>query len=381
MAEQDGEEKTEEPTPRKIEKSIKDGQVLTSKEAMMTVVLLVGAMCMYYMGDWIFGALVDMFRYGFNIGDKMAGSVPLYMHFADMIQRGLYVVILFAGPMILFIFATQYVIGGLHFVQKKLKPKLSNMSPIKGFGRMFGPNALFELFKSLLKVTFIATIAWLYMETQLDIIVRMSDATFADVVAFASDNIMLMFIILVGSMGIVSAFDVLYQSKKHHDKLKMTKKEVKDEHKESDGNPEVKAKIRQKMREILEGGGGLGDVPKANAVVTNPSHFAVALFYDPDDPMAAPKVVAKGTDDMARRIREIAKENDVPILRYPLLARALYYSSKVGDEIHHELYKAVATILAYVFNEEMLATGEQPSVDVPKSMQVDEDGKSLERQA
>jgi flagellar biosynthetic protein FlhB len=209
---------------------------------------------------------------------------------------------------------------------------------------------------------------------QIPIIVQMNVISFEKSLIATGALIVKTFMVLVAGAAVVAFVDAFYQWRTFRDKMMMTRQEAKDEYKQAEGSPEVRAKIRQMQRESAERG-SVVNLSDAQVVVTNPTHFAVALRYDFEDG-TAPKVVAKGSDMVAEQIREKARELDLPVLSYPLLARAIYFTSAIGQEIHTELYRAVATVLSYVFQAGTEAP--QPEIEVPESMQFDTSGRKLE---
>ena len=238
--------------------------------------------------------------------------------------------------------------GGLIFSVQSMTPGLDKLDPIKGLGRIFSRKSLLELVKSLLKFFLVSGVAALVLLSFERQVMGLISLPVGEGIAQAGRMIMLTLILLSASLILVVAIDVPFQLWDHNRKLRMTKQEVKDEMKETDGNPEVKGKVRQKQREIADRR-MLADVPTADVVITNPTHFSVALKYDQSG-TTAPQVIAKGADLMAMQIRHIARANDIVIYEEPPLARALYASTEVGDEIPGNLFLAVARVLAYVFH-------------------------------
>ena len=253
--------------------------------------------------------------------------------------------------------------------------KANRISPASGLSRMFGSAALVELVKSLGKIGLVGVIGVVYLNGRLPEIMALGQLPFEAALTQAGSIVTSTLLMLVLGAAIIAAIDVLYQWNKHRTGLMMTKQEIKDESKESEGSPEVKQRIRQLQREAADRG-SVANINDAQVIITNPTHFAIGLRYD-FEKGSAPKIVVKGTDAVAKTIRELAAEKKMPVLEYPMLARALYYTSEVGSEIHAELYRAVATVLSFVFHAG--AEGEKPQIEVPRELQFDSNGKSMDR--
>jgi flagellar biosynthesis protein FlhB len=239
------------------------------------------------------------------------------------------------------------LIGGWMFSTKALMPNFGRMNPMSGIGNIISTRSLVELGKAIIKAVVIGSIAWIVAKSQIDSVLMLAVEPLSTSGAHLGHILLTSFIAIASGLVLIAAVDVPYQMWHYANKLKMTREEVRQEAKESDGNPEIKAKIRQQQREMARRR-MMAEVPTADVVVTNPTHFAVALKYT-DGQMRAPKVVAKGADAVAAKIRELAQENKVPLLEAPPLARALYRHAELGDEIPEALYTAVAEVLAYVF--------------------------------
>jgi len=272
---------------------------------------------------------------------------------------------------------TPSLMGGWIFSTKAVMPKLSRLSLVKGFGRMFGVKAVVELLKAVAKFLLVAGIGLVVLAWYSDSLLSLGHVdtypAFMEAGSILSWSVFFMCLSLV----LIAAIDVPFQAYQHLKKLKMTLQEVKDEMKDTEGRPEVKAAIRQKQREIAMQR-MIADVPDADVVVVNPEHYAVALTYDRESD-GAPVVVAKGVDHMSQRIREVATEHNVEIVRVPLLARAIYYTTEIKDEIPEPLYLPVAQVLSYVFslNAEFNSDVEMPDIVIPDEYQFDEMGEPL----
>lgn len=374
MAEEDSQEKTEQPTERRKQQAIEEGQILTSKDMIMAAVLLVAALQFAFIGRHIFLDLSADFRNSFAINDPIMRDIPLYMVLADRFSSPLATVIIFSVPLLIAAMVAQISLGGFHFVVKNLSFKASRLSPISGFSRMFGMQALIELGKSILKIIALGAVGFSFLVYILPELIELS----AVPLETAAERIGKLFIstllLLIGGIAIIGALDALIQWHRHNQKMLMSKQEMKEEHKQTEGSPEVKQRIRQLQREAAERG-SVANISEAQVVITNPQHFAVALKYDFKEG-SAPTIVAKGTDVVAARLKDEASQNNIPILSIPPLARALYYTSEIGGEIHGDLYRAVATVLSFVFQAG--AEGEVPDVEIPDHMKFDANGRRLE---
>jgi len=373
MAEnEDGQEKSEQPTANKLSESKKKGEVPRSKELNTSVILLASSLGLLSFGGGIGEGLAEVMKRALTMDRELMYEPMLMLSRAIETLVDSFVLIMpLIAVIIISVFLSPLLIGGFAMSGEKLKPKLSSLNPIKGLKKLFSAQGLMELVKAILKVLLIGGLATFLIWTLFDDVLMLSRAGFAQ--AFNKTSIMIgwYFLAVCSTLIILAALDAPFQVWQHRKKLRMTKKEVKDERKNTEGNPEVKSKIRSMqietaMRRMME------QVPKADVVITNPTHFAIALKYD-DEKMRAPKLVAKGSELVAARIREIAKENNVPIVSAPPLARAVYFSTEIEDEIPARLYLAIAQILAYVYQLKRATTegGEIP--DMPTNLDVPDD--------
>ena len=374
MAEEDGgQEKTEDPSSRRQEEAIEQGQILASKDLMILVVLLTGGMQLMMNGNYYFNELVAIFRHDLVFSEPMMRGMPLPDAMVEAFSGVLVPFLMFAVPISIMLIATQAAYGGIHFVMGNASLKLNKINPGTGLARMLGTQALMEAFKSILKIALVGGVGVFYIVDQLPLIVNITQVSFEAALVATGSLIIKTFIVLVAGAGVVAFVDAFYQWRRHKNQMMMTKQEAKDEHKQSEGSPEVRAKIRQMQRESAERG-SVVNLDEAQVVLTNPTHFAVALRYDFEDG-TAPRVVAKGSDMIADQIRERATELGLPMLSYPLLTRAIYYTSAIGQEIHTELYRAVATVLSFVFQAG--ADAQQPDIEVPEELHFDTAGKKM----
>ncbi len=377
MAEEQGsqaQDKTEDPTPKRLQQAKEKGQVPRSRELNTTVVLLAGATGIYALGGGMGERLSALMSGSLSFGHKQAfdAHAPLQaLHDAIMAALGL------LAPFLLLTFIAALVapllIGGWSFSMKAAAPKFSKLNPLKGMKRIFSMQGLMELVKAVAKVVLIAGIAWLLIDRQFVELMSLGNRHIHAAIAEAEDILVWSFVAISASMLVVAAIDVPFQLWQHKKQLKMSKQEVKDERKDTEGDPEVKGRIRQMQQQVAMSR-MMEAVPEADVIVTNPTHFAVALKYD-EAKMNAPVVVAKGRELVAARIREIGLQHKVPIFSAPPLARALYHSTELNHEIPAGLYLAVAQVLAYIFQlQTSLATGddrpEPPAdFDIPDDLQ------------
>ncbi|HAS6171498.1 TPA: flagellar biosynthesis protein FlhB [Vibrio vulnificus] len=348
MAESDGQERTEEATPRRLQQAREKGQVARSKELASVSVLVIGAVSLMWFGESLARALFKAMVRLFSLSrEEIFDPSKLF----DIASGALSALLL---PLLLILFALFVAaaigsagVGGISFSVEAATPKLSKMNPLSGIKRMFGLQSWVELIKSILKVALVTGVAIYLIQASQEDLIQLSLDVYPQNIFHALD-ILLNFVLLIScSLLIVVAIDIPFQIWQHADQLKMTKQEVKDEYKDTEGKPEVKGRIRMLQREAAQRR-MMADVPTADVIVTNPEHFSVALRYKQNSDRA-PVVVAKGTDHMAMKIREVAREHDISIVPAPPLARALYYSTELEQQIPDGLFTAVAQILAYVF--------------------------------
>ena len=350
-----GGEKTEEPTQKKLQDARNEGQVSKSTELCNAVALLAVFAVIRSWGGMLANRFMEMFTwiYGdFKGFDLMEGGNVSLKGFTRLMNTVIIQMVLMLIP----IFAVGFAISTIiNIVQvkwkvtgKPLKPKLSKLSPINGVKRLFSVEKLIELAKSVARITLIAYIAWTQLRDKVGIIYLLYDYDIWGAVSIVSSLVVDLGLRISAAYLVLGLIDLLYQKRKFHKDMMMTKQEIKDEYKNTEGDPQIKGKIRQKMAEASRRR-MMQAVPQADVVITNPTHFAVALKYDADV-ADAPIVTAKGADLVAKRIKEIAKENDVQIVENKPLARMLYHNVEVGAMVPPELYQAVAEVLAFVYN-------------------------------
>jgi flagellar biosynthetic protein FlhB len=361
MAEDSDLERTEAATSKRIEQAREKGDVPLSREMASCVLLLVGGQIAHKLSNLMLAV--------FSFDREQVFDVRVL--FNRLIEPAIELVIALLpilGLMLFAALASPIMLGGWLFSSEAMSPKFERMNPLSGIKRMFSVNALVELLKAVSKTILVATVAWFVVRGQLDEVLTLSRENIKAGMQHMTTMVWVSSISIVAALIFIAIIDVPYQLWSYGRKLRMTKEQVKQEHKESDGDPHIKAKIRAIQRAMARRR-MMADVPTADVVVTNPTHFAVALKYA-EGTMGAPKVVAKGADGVAQKIREIAEENKVPVLEAPPLARALHHHTEIGDEIPEALYTAVAEVLAYVFQLRMYNTSGGRAPDVPEELNV-----------
>ena len=376
---QDGQEKTEDPSQRKLEKSAEDGKVLTSKEMFVFTSMFAAFLLMFVTPLFAQKALSYWSRlFHFTRPDDL--MTMAFERFYDLVFS-IIITGLFVGiPMMIIVIATQVAVGGLNFAPKALNFKGNRLSILQGFKRMFGPKGLMELTKSVLKVVLLFAIAAGVIYVRLPSVLQLPsrDLETATIASLLNFPFLLGMLLII--LAIIAMIDYFWQRYTHIQSLRMTKQEVKDEYKQTEGSPEVKAKIRRMQMETAANAGrqqaALEDVPDATAVITNPTHFAVALKYEVGS-SEAPRILAMGRGNMAHQIIDRAKGADVTVFRSSLLARALYYTGEIGAEISEQLYQAVAVVLAYLYRVDKGETLDEPEIEIPETLRFTENGQPL----
>jgi flagellar biosynthesis protein FlhB len=348
MAEDSDLEKTEQATPKRLEKAREDGDVPRSRELGTVTLLLAAGLGILMMGDHLNSALKNTLSTGLTLDRASAfDSAYLLTNIAELIYALLIAFAPLALLLIVVAIASPAMIGGWLFSSKALMPKFSKLNPIKGITNLVSKNSAVELVKSILKTILVGSVAYMVISQDIDPILDLSGLPVKSSIGQVGSLMQSGFISIVSALIIIAAIDVPYQLYQHAHKLKMTKEEVRQEMKELEGNPEIKARVRQQQREMAKRR-MMSEIPNADVVVTNPTHYAVAIKYKEND-MRAPVVVAKGADILALKIREIAAEHQIMTLESPKLARALFAHAELESEIPEALYSAVAEVLAYVF--------------------------------
>ena len=382
MAEEgdESQEKTEDPSQRKLDKAAEDGQVLTSKDMFVFTGLFGGLLMMLAVPG-----LAEPVLSNWSNLFKLEPGADLTALIKQRIEDGIVMILLvgaFVGlPLMIVSVLTQAAVAGsLNFAPKAMAFKGNRINPLKGLKRMVSVKALVELGKASLKVVSLFAVAIGILYVQAPKILQLPFRSLGEAVASASS----MFPAVLGGLLVMLAFvallDFLWQRHTHIKQLKMSKQEQKDEHKQTDGSPEVKAKIRRMQMESSANAArqqaALDDVQNATAIITNPTHFAVALHYDVGS-SNAPKILAMGRGKIAEMIIQRGNESKITIFQSPLLARALFFSGEIGAEIPEMLYQAVAVVLAYIYRVDRGENLERPDVELPKDMRFDEFGRQL----
>ena len=348
MAEESDLEKTEQPSQQRLEKAREEGQVARSRELTTFVLLMAGGAGLWLMGSAITQKLIKLLRDGLTLDKRMAYDTEhLLPHLHTLSQDALVAIFPFLLILLLAALLSPMLLNGWLFTLQPLQPKFSKLNPLSGIGRMFSMNSLVELLKAIGKALVVGGVgAWVIWHNRDAVMMLMTQPLTAAIPQLGA-LLWSCFAAIMGGMLLIAAVDVPFQLYSHNKKLMMTKEEVRQESKETEGNPEVKGRIRKMQREMAQRR-MMAEIPTADVVVTNPTHFSVALRYS-ETGMRAPVVVAKGSHLTAAKIREIAQEHGVPILEAPPLARALYKHTEIGDAIPEALYTAVAEVLAYIY--------------------------------
>jgi flagellar biosynthetic protein FlhB len=350
MAEdQDNAQRTEEPTQKRIEDAVKRGQVAFSKEVTSFLMLLLMTVFVIWVSpNLLRSANIELshfvlqphnFEVDYEGDDVLRLAIKIILDVGYLLMIPLIIALVGA-------FLGSFIQNGFVYSPEAIHPNLSKISPLSGLKRIFSLKSIVELLKGILKITMVALVVYTVIKSDLDQVVHLHTYTFSGIILILSELVNKSLLSVCAVMGVIAVLDYFYQRMEHLKSLRMTKQEVKEELKQTEGNPEIKAKLRalrlERARKRM-----MAEVPKADVIITNPTHYSIALKYTADD-MPAPKVVAKGIDKVALRIREIARENWVPIVENKLLARSLYEAVELDDFIHVEHYEAVAKIISKV---------------------------------
>jgi flagellar biosynthetic protein FlhB len=348
MADENDFERTEAATPRRLEQAREEGHLARSQELTTFAMLMAGGGGLWWLGGHLFDQLRTLLRHGLQL-DAAAASDATQMttRLHDLALGGLLAMAPLLAVLLVVALAAPQLLSGWNFSLSALRFDLQRLDPIAGFARVLSWRGGAELVKALVKSALIAVVAaavmWHYREPLQQLVLLAPEAAITQTARVAGMS----FLIIAGALAVVAAADVPFQLWRNADDLKMSRQELRQEHKESEGDPQIKAAIRNQRRAMARRR-MMSEVPKASVIVTNPTHYAVALSYE-DRTMHAPRVVAKGADLVAARIRALGEEHHVPVLESPALARAIYSNTEIGEEIPETLYTAVAEILAYVF--------------------------------
>jgi len=372
-----GGEKTEKPTAKRLQQATEKGDILQSRELSTAMVVMAGIAWLAVAGPALVGAIREMLAEGLRVDpNDIANFAPE--------ERALALLSTIAMPMIGVLLATlaaaiaaPAVLGSLGFRPQAFQPKPEKLNPMNGLKRIFGVQGLIELVKSVAKIALIGSIGFYLLWQRMDAIRATARTGIEPAIGELGSMFILIALVLAGSLFIIAGIDVPAQIMQRTKRLNMTKQEIRDEHKESEGSPEAKGAIRRRQYAMLNGSTRKA-IEEASVVLTNPTHFAVALRYHPGRD-AAPVVVARGADEIAAAIRDLAGEKGLPVLQYPELTRAIYFTSRAGQEVDERLFMAVAAVLAFVFRIEnhMASEMDRPRIDLPAAMRFDADGRNI----
>ena len=382
--ENDAQEKNEEPTQRRIEKALEDGQVLSSKEMFVFATTAAGAIILLALAiivsQWI-GRWAGFFR--FEQGDAL--SDLLMARLSEAFFDFLIVSVIVAVPILVVVIGIQMLVGqGLNFALIAANFKGNRINPLNGLKRMFSLHSLVELGKSVLKVGLIGAAAYVVILNYLPTMLTLASMSLDRAIETGFFALMMLMGVSATILGGIGALDYAWSSYEHLKKLRMSRQDLKEESKQTDGSPEVKARIRrlqyEASRRAAEQARSLDDVSNATAIITNPTHFAVALRYVPGE-QNAPTIVAMGRGRIAEEIIKRGTDAQITVFQSPLLARALFFTSEIGGEISDQLFTPIAAVLAYIFRIDRGEDPEVPEFDIPQELQFDQNGRPINDEA
>lgn len=364
MSESDSQERTERPTQKRLEDARKKGQVPRSIDLGAAAVTLAATGALFVFGASAAEGLMRMLVDGLQVrGSELAQDDVMLRQLGDSGSLALLAIVPLFAAMFVAAVASPALIGGWTFSSEALSFKPERLDPVRGIGRMFSVRSVVELIKSIAKFALIAGIAVIVIRSQLAEIGALATQSVGPAIVEAGRITLHALLSMAAGLGIIAAIDAPFQLWQHTKELRMSMQEIREEMKESEGSPETRSRIRQ-MQQTLARRRMLQDVPKANVVITNPTHFAVALRYDEKQDLA-PVVLAKGSDEIAARIREVAREHGVPLVSAPPLARAIFRHVDIGRQIPHALFVAVAQVLTYVWQLKVARRQGQPPPPPP----------------
>ena len=372
-----GGEKTEKPTPKRLRDAAQKGDVLQSKELATALVVMAGMAWIAIAGPAIVETMAHMLTEGlrFSARDVLnftpAARAYELLGLVVMPVGGIMAATLIAA------IAAPAMLGSMGFRSSAFAPKPEKLNPFNGLKRMFGMQGLIELAKSIAKVVLLGAVGFWVIWDRLEAIVHMGQSGIQPALVELGSLFVIACLIMAGALFLIAGIDIPAQILQRSKRLNMSKQELKEEHKETEGSPELKGAVRRRQYELLNRSARKA-IGEASVVVTNPTHFSVALRYRLGED-SVPLVVARGRGDTALAIRELAKEKGVPLMEYPELARAIYYTSQAGQAINEQLYMAVATVLAFVFRVEskMASESDRPQIIVPGDLRFDADGRKM----
>ncbi len=360
MADESAQERTEQATPKRLEDARRKGQIPRSRDLSAAAVTLAAGLTLYLSGAQISGQFTGLMRRSLSLSREQATDLSyLLPALSSTAMEGLWACAPVLGIVVLAALIAPLALGGWNFSSQALAPKFNRLNPIEGIKRMFSMRAVVELGKALAKFAVVALVAVIVLWNDAPNMLALGSEPLSQAIAHALQVAGQALLAITSGLLMIAAFDVPWQLWQHAKQLRMSRQEIREEHKESEGSPEIKGRIRQLQQQIASQR-MMQDVPTADVVITNPTHFAVALRYD-EQRMRAPVVVAKGADLVAARIRELAAEHSIPLFEAPPLARALHRGVEIGAEVPASLYVAVAQVLSYIFQLRMAQkSGQQP---------------------
>jgi flagellar biosynthetic protein FlhB len=380
VSDESSQDKTEEPTAQRMQKAREDGQIARSQEIAPAAMMVIATLFFTMMGQYLFNSMSNLFKHQLQFDRLVTDKAELLPAiFGNSMVDGFLIVLPLLAILYVIAILSTTLAGGFIFSPQMVLPKFSKLNPMSGLARIFGKEALINLGKSVAKFLVVGAILLVSVMNNLQELTQISQMDLNPAIQLAGNIIVDSCFWLSLGLVLVALVDVPLQRHQMHQRLKMTKQEVRDEMKNSEGSPEVKGQIRRRQREILNNK-MMGKVKDADVVITNPTHFAVALSYDPLGD-GAPLLIAKGEDGLAARIREEAAEHGVYLFEAPLLARALYFTTKLDHPIPEALYQAVAQVIAYVFSlNQSYGRGQEvvkPTPSVPDEMKFDANGNLM----
>lgn len=376
----DGQEKTEEPTQKRLDKAKEDGQVPSSKELFVFTTLFIG-MLIYIGLVPVLPSLVQEWGMLFSFSGEEGLTDAVFSNLGSSFNFMFWKSIVFAIPMLIVVIATQAAMSGaINWSTGALAFKTNRINPLSGLKRMVSMKALVEMLKAIGKVTLLIGASVMVFMSQIESLLMSNSTHLTGGLSRMADVFVLLIIVFLFVLGIMAMADVMYQHYQHNKQLKMTLQEVRDESKQTEGSPEVKAKIRRMQMtagsRAKERKAAMDAVPSATAIITNPTHFAVALKYEVGT-VGAPTILAMGRGHLAQEIISTGRDAGVTIFRNELLARALFFAGQVGEEIPGPLFSAVAGVLAFIYRLNKDEEVDEPEVELPEDMRFDENGKAL----
>ena len=375
-------EKTEQPTQRKLDKAREEGKTVTSKE-MFVLTSIIMMLVMFYFLAHNYSQITSTWKNLFLLIDTVKYGVSPILAMKQAIQKVLLFTIIIGGPILLVTVLTQLMVGGITFSTKQLEWKNSKFNPIEYLKRTFSMKGLVELLKSILKILLLAGAGFYFLLNETKNLTQISRENFENAIITASSFFPFLIIVLILGLFLIAVLDWSWQKHSFIKSLRMNRQDLKDESKETEGSPEVKAKIRrlqyETVKKAAEQAESINKVSDASAIIVNPTHFAVALKYEVGS-VGAPTVLALGRGKIAEKIIEKGQEKNIFVLRHKLLARALYFTSSLGQEISDKLYTAVAIALAYIYKVDNGEEIEEPEINIPNELKFNEDGTVYEKQ-